>query len=185
MGPIEKLMDEHKNILTGLDILQRNADLLEEGKKIDPGFFTKIIDFIRNYADKYHHAKEENILFVKLGKAGFPAEGGPVGVMLEEHDQGRKYVALMEKANQHYIDGNQSATKDVVENAKGFIYLLRQHIDKENNILYPMAKDILGESGIEAMIPEFDNVEKEQAGTEKKYISLLKELNSNWPSATN
>lgn len=89
MSPIEKLMDEHKNILTGLDILEQNADLLEEGKKIDPEFFTKIIDFIRNYADKYHHAKEETILFVKLEKAGFPIEGGPVGVMLEEHDQGR------------------------------------------------------------------------------------------------
>ncbi|UCE67484.1 MAG: hemerythrin domain-containing protein [Candidatus Zixiibacteriota bacterium] len=178
MDPIEKLMDEHQNILAGIDILARNADRLEKGEKVDPRFFNEAIDFIRNYADRYHHAKEEDILFKKMEKAGFPVEGGPIAVMLSEHDQGRHYVRAMEKANERYIVGDKSAVNEIAENAKSYVYLLRAHIDKEDRILYPMARNALGESGIEAMRPDFDRVEKEKSGTEEKYKALLKELES-------
>jgi hemerythrin-like domain-containing protein len=178
MDPIEKLMDEHQNILAGIDILARNADRLGKGEKVDPRFFTGAIDFIRNYADKYHHAKEEDILFKKMEAAGFPVEGGPIAVMLSEHVQGREYVAGMEKANERYIAGESSAVDDIADNAKGYAYLLRAHIEKEDKILYPMARNALGDSGIEAMRPDFDRVEKEKAGTEEKYKALLKELES-------
>lgn len=178
MDPIEKLMEEHQNILAGIDILAGNAERLEKGEKVDPRFFTGAIDFIRNYADKYHHAKEEDILFKKMEQAGFPVEGGPIAVMLAEHDQGRGYVRAMENANERYIEGESSAAGEISDNAKGYVYLLRGHIEKEDKILYPMARNTLGESGIEAMRPDFDRVEKEKAGTEEKYIALLKELES-------
>lgn len=178
MDPIEKLMDEHQNILAGIDILARNVDRLEKGDKVDPRFFTDAIDFIRNYADKYHHAKEEDILFKKMEQAGFPMEGGPIAVMLADHVQGREYVAAMEKANERYITGDSSAVDEIAENAKGYVYLLRAHIEKEDKILYPMARNSLGDSGIEAMRPDFDRVDKEKAGTEEKYKALLKELES-------
>jgi hemerythrin-like domain-containing protein len=178
MDPIEKLMDEHRNILKGIDLLSRNAGRLEKGEKVDPRFFTGAVEFIRNYADKYHHAKEEDILFVRMEKAGFPAQGGPIGVMLSEHGQGRQYVAGLEKANERYITGDSAAAGDIVEYARGYAYLLKNHIAKEDSILYPMARDVLGGKGIEAMIPEFDRVEKEKAGTEEKYKALLEELAS-------
>lgn len=178
MDPIEKLMDEHQNILKGIDLLAKNADRLEKGEKIDPRFFTGAVEFIRNYADKYHHAKEEDILFVKMEKAGFPAQGGPIAVMLSEHDQGREYVSGLESANESYITGDTDATGNIVEYARGYVYLLKNHIAKEDTVLYPMARDVLGEKGIEALIPEFDRVEKEKAGTEEKYKALLDELAS-------
>ncbi len=176
MDPIQKLIDEHKNILKGISLLEAGSNKLEAGEKISPDIFRKLIDFIRNYADKYHHAKEEDILFVSMGKAGFPAEEGPVGVMLAEHDQGRGFVAAMENANEQYASGEGSFTGEIIENARGYIYLLRQHINKEDTVLYPMARDTLGKAGIDAMIPEFDRVEKEKAGTEEKYLGILKQL---------
>jgi hemerythrin-like domain-containing protein len=176
MDPIEKLMDEHQNILAGIDILAKNTDRLEKGEKVDPRFFTEAIDFIRNYADRYHHAKEEDILFKKMEQAGFPVEGGPIAMMLADHVQGREYVAAMEKANERYITGDSSAVDEIAENAKGYVYLLRAHIEKEDKILYPMARNTLGDTGIEAMRPDFDRVEKEKAGTEEKYKALLQEL---------
>ncbi len=178
MNPIEKLVNEHKNILKGISILESSSNKLESGEAISSDIFAGLIDFIRNYADKYHHAKEEDILFVSMEKAGFPVQAGPVGVMLAEHDEGRGYLQAMEKANLRYASGETAVINEIVENARGYIYLLRQHINKEDNILYPMAQNALGQSGIDAMVPKFDQVEKEKAGVEKKYLGLLEKLES-------
>ncbi|MEE9554720.1 MAG: hemerythrin domain-containing protein [candidate division Zixibacteria bacterium] len=176
MDPIQKLMAEHKNILIGISLLEVGSNRLESGENVSPEIFRNLIDFIRNYADKYHHAKEEDILFVRLGKAGFPAEEGPIAVMLDEHNQGRSLVTALENANEQYASGESSFTGEIIENALGYIYLLRYHIDKENNVLYPMAISLLGKGGIDAMIPDFERVERENAGIEEKYIAILKEL---------
>ncbi len=178
MNPIGKLVDEHRNILKGIDLLEKAADKLDGGEEIPSDFFSKVVDFIRNYADKYHHAKEENILFVRMEKAGFPREEGPVGVMLAEHDQGRDYVSNLENANKRYAGGDKSAVSEIVENARGYIHLLRQHINKENNILYPMAENALSQTDIESMQHEFEKVEQGKSGVEQKYIAMLKELQS-------
>jgi len=178
MNPISKLVDEHRNILKGIDLLEKAADRLGSGERIPSDFFSKMIDFIRNYADKYHHAKEEDILFVRMERAGFPREAGPVGVMLTEHDQGRSYVSNLENANKRYAGGDKSAVSEIVDNARGYIHLLRQHINKEDNILYPMAENALGKAGMESMWLEFEKIEQEKSGVEQKYIGLLKELQS-------
>lgn len=176
MNPIEKLKAEHQNILKGINILQEGVDRLEKGDDISADFFRRLIDFIRNYADKYHHAKEEDILFVKMQKAGFPTNAGPVGVMLFEHDQGRGFVSKMADAVEKYDTGDHAAINTIVENARGYIYLLSLHIEKEDGVLYPMAADALGPSGIDAMQSDFDRVEKEKTGTEEKYANVLNEL---------
>ena len=178
MNPIEKLVDEHKTILRGIDLLETGAERLEGGEKISPDFFRKMIDFIRSYSDKYHHAKEEDILFVKMEAAGFPSDQGPVGVMLAEHDQGRRFIAGLENANDEYAKGEESFIEDIIENARDYAHLLRQHINKEDNVLYPMAENVLGAGGLAAMEQEFERVEREKAGIEEKYLMLLKELES-------
>jgi hemerythrin-like domain-containing protein len=178
MNPIEKLKDEHKTIIRGIDLLEKGADRLEKGENISADFFRKSIDFIRNYADKYHHAKEEDILFVRMGEIGFSPEMGPVAVMLFEHNQGRGYVANMEAANERYAHGDKSSIKEIVKNARGYAGLLRQHIQKEDMVLYPMAENALGETIINNMQNDFDRVEKEQPDSEKKYLGILSELES-------
>jgi len=178
MNPIEKLIEEHNTILNGISLLESGSDRLEGGEKIPPDFFRKMIDFIRSYADKYHHAKEEDILFVKMQAAGFPSGQGPVAVMLAEHDQGRRFIVGLENANEQYAAGENSFIQDIIENARDYIDLLRQHINKEDNVLYPMAENVLGESGLAAMEKEFEGVEREKAGIEEKYLMLLKELES-------
>jgi len=178
MEPIDKLVSEHQNILRGIDILEKASNRLDAGNVVAPEFFRQMIDFIREYADRYHHAKEEDILFKDMEKAGFPVDQGPVGVMLAEHDEGRAYIAGMEKANEGYASDDKTQVDAIIENARGYIYLLRQHIDKEDNILYPMARNVLGESGIKAMIPRFEQVEAEKQGIEEKYIAILGKLES-------
>jgi hemerythrin-like domain-containing protein len=176
MNPIEKLKAEHQIILKGIELLEKGADMLEKGQNIAPEYFRKSIDFIRNYADKYHHAKEEDILFVKLGKAGFPTQAGPVAVMLQEHEQGRDFISALETANDKYASGDNSAKTEIVRSARSYAQLLRQHIRKEDMVLYPMAENALGDDGIDQMQPDFDRIEREQAGAETKYLSILHQM---------
>jgi hemerythrin-like domain-containing protein len=176
MNPIEKLKDEHKIILRGIELLERGATHLEQGENLSADFFRKLIDFIQNYADKYHHAKEEDILFVRLGEIKFSPEMGPVAVMLNEHKQGRNYIANLEQANERYAAGDASSIKEIIKNARGYAGLLRQHILKEDLVLYPMAQNALGDKGIDQMQPDFARVEQMQNGVEQKYLDILRKL---------
>jgi len=176
MNPIAKLMAEHQNIIKGIDLLERAAARLEKGDEVSPDFFGKMVDFIRDYADEYHHAKEENILFVRMGEIGFSPEMGPVAVMLYEHGQGRGYVSELAKASEKYAAGDNTAIPKLVKNARAYADLLRQHIHKEDMVLYPMAENALGETGVALMRPDFERVEQEKAGIEDQFINLLDSL---------
>jgi hemerythrin-like domain-containing protein len=178
MNPIEKLMQEHRHILKAVELLEKGAAALEKGEDISPLFFRNAIDFVRNYADRYHHAKEEEILFVRLGEVGFSPEMGPVAVMLYEHDQGRGFISGLANATDIYASGDKSAVGDIVKYSISYATLLRQHIQKEDMVLYPMAENALGEAGISQLQPEFEKVELEKAGVEEKYLAILQSLES-------
>jgi hemerythrin-like domain-containing protein len=176
VNPIEKLKAEHQIILKGIDLLEKGVSFVEAGTDISPDYFRKAIDFIRNYADRYHHAKEENILFTRLAQVGFSPKAGPVAVMLFEHDQSRGFISKLESANERYAAGDKNAVTEIIENARIYAALLRQHIQKEDIVLYPMAENALGDAGVEQMQSDFDRVEQEKSGTEVKYIEILKQM---------
>ena len=160
------LSKEHENILKVVDALELEVKQLND-KDIDTTIFRKVIDFIRNYADKFHHAKEEDILFKEFNKC---AEEGcvhcnPVEQMLVEHDEGRRNVKLMESGL------NEKNKSKLIEGAKGYIELIREHIFKEDNILYPMADEALSNEVKKTMLEKFKKIsstkKKEVEGFEK------------------
>lgn len=168
----EILMLEHKNILKVIDALIKECGSLENGKQADKAFFENAIDFIRNYADKFHHAKEEDILFFELCKDSVHLHCNPVEQMLYEHELGRKFVQAMQEG----VD--KSDNDKIIEGALGYCRLLQEHIFKEDNILYPMADDVLDEKIQESMLARFEKAEKRvfDKGTHEKYLSLVKDL---------
>ncbi|GEM_PF-2247202 len=109
MNASQFLMDEHDKILEMLEGLNRVCQRTEKGHVIPSGHLEPIIDFIRGLADSIHHAKEENLFFPALEKAGVPREGGPIGVMLAENEVGRNHVRLMEAAVQRLENGDTHA----------------------------------------------------------------------------
>ncbi len=127
---LQLLVDEHKNILKVIAALTEKCD-----EEIDKEFFNKAISFIKNYADKFHHAKEEDILFKELGQVEMHCD--PTEQMLHEHELGRNFVKGMEEG----LASDDEAM--VKENARGYVHLLQEHIFKEDNILYPMADEVL------------------------------------------
>ncbi len=166
------LSEEHQNILKVINALLKECDVLESGEEIDRNFFEKAIDFIRNYADEFHHAKEEDILFVELNKNEEQMPCNPVEQMLYEHDLGRNFVKGLK-------EGVEEDDKvKVIENASGYAYLLQDHINKEDNILYPMADEALNQQAQKSILEKFKQAERKKfsKGTKEKYLSIVKEV---------
>lgn len=141
----QALVDEHRLILRMLALLEKNATLTREGAYTNYQFYLDGVEFIRNYADRFHHAKEEDVLFEALVKNGMPRSNSPVAAMLMEHDRGRAYVQGMEEAAQDALAGKPGQDAVIAENARGYLELLKEHIAKEDDILYPLAERIIPE----------------------------------------
>jgi hemerythrin-like domain-containing protein len=145
---------------------------------MQPAFFVNAALFIKNFADGCHHHKEEGVLFIAINESGVPTEGGPIGVMLAEHEHGRLFTREMKDAAQKREVGDLSAQAAVVQNALGYVALLRQHIHKENNILFPMADCLIPPDRQEKVAADFDHIEHEETGegVHEKYLALAEVL---------
>lgn len=167
------MVDEHKLILRMVALVERNTQLLEEGKFRNWQFYLDAVDFIRNYADRFHHAKEEDVLFKELVKNGMPEKQSPIEAMHIEHDQGRAHVRAIEEAAQNALAGKTGQAAIITENAKGYATLLRGHIEKEDDILYPLAERVLPEEVRNNMLAEYESAEARTPGLEEKYLMLV------------
>jgi hemerythrin-like domain-containing protein len=178
MTPTEILKHEHKIILMVLDAAKREVQSIRQRGKVHIAELEKIVDFIRNFADRCHHAKEENLLFVKMKEKGMPSESGPIAVMLKEHTEGRRRIKAIGEAIPKAKEGDPSALQTISKNLEEYILLLRNHIDKEDNVLYPMADKVLTEQDQQSLSEAFDKVEAEEIGegVHEKYHKLAHEL---------
>ena len=176
--PIAILMEEHRVIERAVALLHKVAEKIDEEVKVDAQVLSDLVDFIRNFADRCHHGKEEKILFKTFSEKGIPVEGGPIGVMLLEHEEGRRAVKAMSDAASRVKEGDWAGAKVFSANAKNYAQLLTQHIFKEDNILYPMGGRLLSEAEREDLVKRFEVVEKQDMGegVHEKYIHLIEEL---------
>jgi hemerythrin-like domain-containing protein len=159
MHPTEILSLEHRAIEAKLDELEAEIARAEGGEPFPAAFFAEALDFFRHFADGCHHAKEENLLFPLLKERGMPVNGGPIGVMLAEHDEGRAYLKAVRENLEAAGQGSGAARQQVYANARGYIRLLRNHIYKEDNILFRMARTILAPDDVAELKRQFAAVE--------------------------
>jgi hemerythrin-like domain-containing protein len=155
----QALVAEHTLILRMLALLERNAPRTAAGEYTNWQFYLDGVDFIRSYADRFHHAKEEDVLFAALVTNGMPREHSPVAAMLLEHDQGRAYVRAMEEATLQAKAGNTEARQAIADNALAYVALLWEHITKEDTILYPLAERLLPEEMRAGIISDYATAE--------------------------
>ncbi len=153
----KNLINDHVHILRLIGVMDHLTTL----EKPNLNHIDDAIDLIKNFADIFHHAKEENMLFPYLGTKGFPANQGPVAVMLSEHIQGRNFVQGMELSVNLIKSDDTDAYLSLKENMKGYSSLLRSHINKENNVLFPMADKVISEEDNQALMDRFTEFERE------------------------
>ncbi len=140
---VDSMMQEHELIVEVLAALQAMAEKLAAGKEVARQDVADFGRFFRDFADKCHHGKEEDRLFVKMVEAGFPKDGGPIAVMLAEHDAGRQEVRGLLAIGSGSGPLSEAERARAIECAGQLVPLLYAHIQKENNILYPMAQDTI------------------------------------------
>ncbi len=126
------------------------ADALEElvsrapgGEGLDHDVMADCITFIRLYADALHHGKEEDLLFPELVARGMPREAGPIAIMLDEHRQGRAFARAMAESLEAARKGDPEASRTLVNAAMGYVNLIRQHILKEDHVLFEVADQMV------------------------------------------
>ncbi len=143
-SPTAELKAEHRVIKRMLVVLEKLVREMERGAPPRTSLLAQGVEFFRLYADACHHAKEEDLLFPVLERRGVPREGGPIGVMLEEHRIGRSLVARMAAALDGFdADEGKAAQDEFCEAASSYLQLLTQHIYKEDNILFEIGDQVM------------------------------------------
>jgi len=147
-------------ILSVLDAMTRELPRLDRPGQLRLGFWLRTLDFLEHFADQCHHEKEEQLLFLELERAGLPRDFGPTSCMREEHQRGRAGRARM-LAAVHSRDPRALASA-----VRGYVDLLRQHIDKEDQVLFPMAREMLPADAVARLQRGFDDHEHQHMGEE-------------------
>jgi hemerythrin-like domain-containing protein len=154
----QDLRKEHEAILYVLQIIEQMILKQKSDEQLQLQYYDELVFFLKTFADKCHHGKEENYLFNELVKKGIPNEGGPIGMMLKEHAQGREYIAQMSRyIEEKNIDGFNRG-------AEQYRDLLRNHIEKENNVLFQMADKVIDEQEQAIMFEKFEEHEENVIG---------------------
>jgi hemerythrin-like domain-containing protein len=171
------LMIEHRLIERMIGIIKRTLSKIEKEEKIDPVFVDTIVDFIRTYADRTHHGKEEDILFRELGKRDLSEEDQRLmNDLIEEHILGRKTTQKLVEANNRYRNSDKSALAEIVSNLRLLADFYPKHIKKEDKIFLPSARSYFSEQEDQAMLNEFWEFDRKMI--HEKYISLVQSFES-------
>jgi len=178
MIPTDELKEEHQGILFMLRILDKVAARIESRLPVEIEHLSSIVEFLQVFADRCHHGKEEELLFPALEKSGIPKEGGPIGVMLKEHQEGRSFIRGMADALEKFKKGESKNLNDYAQNARSYMALLTQHINKEDRVLFPVGEKVLSKEVQEELSKGFEKIEAERigAGTHEELHKLLKKL---------
>lgn len=178
MKATEELQQEHRGIELMLRVLQAVSVKFGAGEPPPDRHVEGIVEFLTVFVDKCHHGKEEEFLFPALEAAGVPREGGPIGMMLNEHRQGRGLVAQLREFLAQYRSGNKEAATEIRQTSQDFVDLLSRHIVKENAVLFPMADDRLDLEADSELFEAFQRLEHERIGPGKHqaFHALLDEL---------
>ena len=171
-------MAEHEAVLVALRILERVRDALSAGGKDAAEHLDQLLDFLKVFVDRCHHGKEEDVLFPELERRGVPREGGPIGVMLWEHEEGRRHIRAMADGLAKLQGGEPGAAAAIGSSASAYVDLLRLHIRKENTILFPMADRVVPADAAAGLIEAFEVIERERvgAGRHEAFHAMLHSL---------
>ena len=178
MKATDVLIEEHHVIERVLNSLEAAANRLENGQPVKPEFFLSATDFMRGFADGCHHQKEEGILFRHMQEQGIPLDGCPLGLMLSEHGLGRQYTHALLSAARAMQSGDPGANQRAIQSSRSYVTLLRQHIFKEDHILFPMADEVIPNDQHAVVWEGFEHVETAETGegVHEKYLALAEAL---------
>lgn len=186
MKATQQLKNEHQSVELMLAVLEEAAERLELKNELNTEHLSGMVEFLKGFVDKCHHGKEEDILFPELEKMGVPKEAGPIGVMLNEHSEGRGYIRELSLALELLKKGEplNKVSGSIIFSAKQYIVLLKSHIIKENEILFAIADERISKERQNELYEAFEELEENRIGIGKheEYHRLLESLTQEYLS---
>jgi hemerythrin-like domain-containing protein len=178
MTPTEILRTEHRAIEVVLECLMRLAQQVEQAGQLDTASAAQAVEFLQTFADARHHVKEERLLFEQLVAKGWPRDGGPIGVMFADHEEGRALIRKMVLAHEASAAGDASATKEFARSAEAYVNLLRGHIRREDLVLFQRADLVLTPTDQASLLAAFEHADAQQeaTGSCRHTLHLAREL---------
>jgi len=177
MIPVGPLMKEHRLIERMIRIMSKKLNTMEQKNEADLKFIETAVDFIKSYADKRHHGKEEDILFRDLDKKQLSAEHKRImDELIKEHVMGRNNVKKLVNAKESYAQGNRSAVKDIAENMGILIKFYPKHIEKEDKHFFIPCMDYFSEQERDSMLEEGEEFDKKLPQVD--YEKIVEQLES-------
>lgn len=172
------LRNEHNAVLGVLYALDKAVVRLKAEREVPLAFFEDVLEFLTIFVDKCHHSKEEEVLFPILKQGGIPQEGGPIGQMLIEHEQGREFIREMQRGLESIKENVPAGRYFLVGGAEGYSNLLKSHIMKENQVLFVMADSLLRPGVQEELVEQFEEIENNKigAGTHERLHGKIEQL---------
>lgn len=156
MSVLDTLKNEHLLVRRYLDNIEVALDLLHKGGEVPEQFFHLTVDFSRNFMDKYHHFKEEYVIFLKLAEKKGGSIDPQITSLRDQHERGRSLVKSILKSVSGYVKKEEVATADLEENLGYFHYLQKQHLNRENHVFYPMARSTFSDEEMLEFEAEFE-----------------------------
>ena len=177
-SPFAVLAEEHALILRATDLLERGLCRLEAGTPIGRTFFTELAEFFQAFADRYHHGKEEHILFpFMVEEMDYPQKSGPIAVLSSDHTMGRAHVRAMADAAAR-LELEPAVAQELAPRGQAYVALLRAHIDREDHKVFPTVEDFLGPDEQAHLGTAFAEFEAAEGGacTAAKYAEMVAAL---------
>ena len=176
MQPIAPLMIEHRLIERMIHLLSEEVTFIEERAELRVGFIEKAMDFIKTYADRTHHGKEEDILFRDLQEKELSLEDEKqMQELIEEHKLGRRLVGNVLKATERYkTEGQGRLVANIRDEIKAIVEFYPPHIEKEDKVFFPASMQYFSKAAQQAMLSEC--WEFDQKMIHEKYRSVVEQF---------
>lgn len=163
--PTEILEDEHRLIIRVVNALNVFAQGMEDGWDVEEEIFNELIEFMRIFAEKWHHAKEEDVLFPLLISKGVPETGCPLAHLVSEHKLSNSYVAELVSSMEAYRKGDADARYAVIQGLRNLSLYYTNHIWFEDNMLFPLANRYLSNEDQDKLLHEFARIDESRGKT--------------------
>jgi branched-chain amino acid transport system ATP-binding protein len=179
---LQRLKAEHRAIERVLLALDAAAVQVQRGEPVDPGWLADAAHFLTRYTDGLHQAREEGVIFKVLLDRNVAAMRGPVACMITEHHAGRELVAQMSRLARKAAHGDRPAQRAWARAAVGYAQVLRAHIRKEDDAVFPLAEAALTEAELDLALERWEAFEHPEAlDLESAADALVERARAFWP----
>lgn len=179
LAAVAPLLTEHALLRRVISLMAKEAKRVESGGPPNPVFVANVVDFIRVFADRYHHVKEEDILFGELRKKGPEADlASFTDELVREHRHQRAVVERLSASNAAFERGDRDSTQTIVEAMKSFVEFYSRHMDREDRELFPRAMRLFTDEEKRAMLRKERSIDR--ILDPERFAAMVESMEDSW-----